>query len=72
MWRRNHPSISYHAIVAEPRLEVWGAYDSNSEEGKRDKLVVFCGYVIVYFEKLKMDYDFFIQPENTYNEPSAR
>ena len=48
MWRENHPSTSHHA---EPRLGVWVAYDSNSEEGWRDKLAVFWGYVIMTFEK---------------------
>ena len=41
MWRENHPSTSHHTTVAEPRLGVWGAYDSNSEEVWRDKLAVF-------------------------------
>ena len=51
MWRESHPSTLHQTTVAEPRLGVWGAYDSNSEEGWRDKLDVFWGYVIMHFEK---------------------
>ena len=53
MWRENHPSTSHHMTVAEPRLGVWGSYDSNSEGGWRDKLAVFWGYVIMHFEKME-------------------
>ena len=38
MWRENYPNTSLHSTVAEPRLCVWSSYDSNSEEGWRDKL----------------------------------
>ena len=65
MWLEYHPSTSHRTTVAEPRLGVWSAYDSNSEEGWRGKLAVFWGYVIIHFEKWKMDYDFFIQPDKT-------
>ena len=42
MWRENHPSTSNYTTVAEPRLGVWGAYDTNSEEICRDKLAFIC------------------------------
>ena len=48
MYRENHPSASHHTTVAEPRLGVWGAYDTNSEEICRDKLaVIWCNWLCI-------------------------
>ena len=72
MWRENYTSNSHHTVVVETRLGVWGAYDSNTEEDLRDKLVALKSYVIMHFDKRKMDYNYFIQPIKPINEPSAR